>query len=189
MRFVSLIALSGIAVAAPISAQVAVVDEPLQQAGTVLTSGPAPTHPSQYSVEVVASGLEQPWSLAFLPDGRMLVTELPGRLRIIDQGGQASEPLEGLPAIRAVASGAPTFPPYGLHDVALDPAFSRNRRVYLSYLAPPAGQPAGAIAAEPYREWVLSSPEERERNPIGIPQVASARLSAERHASRMSGSS
>jgi aldose sugar dehydrogenase len=143
------------------------------------TRAPQPAQPSQYSVEIVASGLVHPWSVAFLPDGRMLVTERPGRLRIIDQTGQLSEPLEGLPPIRAVASGAPMFPPVGLHDVVLDPEFSRNQRLYLSYLAPPAGQPSGAIAAEPYREWILRSAEGRERNPIGIPQVASARLSAD----------
>jgi len=143
------------------------------------TRAPQPAQPSTYSVEIVASGLVHPWSVAFLPDGRMLVTERPGRLRIIDQTGQLSEPLEGLPPIRAVASGAPMFPPVGLHDVVLDPEFSRNQRLYLSYLAPPAGQPPGAIAAEPYREWILRSAEERERSPIGIPQVVSARLSAD----------
>lgn len=144
-----------------------------------LTRAAPPAHPSQYSVEVVASGLVHPWSVAFMPDGRMLVTERPGRVRIIDRTGQMSQPLEGLPPMRAVASGAPMFPPVGLHDVATDPGFPRNQRLYLSYLAPPARQPAGAIAAEPYRAWILSPAEERERNPIGVPQVASARLSAD----------
>ena len=114
-----------------------------------------------------------------MSDGRMLVTERPGRLRIVDRRGRLSEPLEGLPPIRAVASGAPMFPPVGLHDVVLDPDFRRNRRLCLSYLAPPAGQSSGTIAAAPYREWILRSPDERVRNPIGIPQVACARLSAD----------
>ena len=79
--------------------------------------------------ETVASGLEHPWALAFLPDGRMLVTERPGRLRIIAAGGQLSEPVAGVPEVAARSQG-------GLLDVAVDPAFSENRYVYLSYAEP-----------------------------------------------------
>ena len=64
----------------------------------------------------------------------MLVTERPGRVTIVDKNGQLSEPLTGLPAVRAVAGD-------GLHDVALDPQFARNRFVYLTYFAPPDGDP------------------------------------------------
>ena len=70
-------------------------------------------------VETVARGLQNPWSLAFLPDGRMLVTEQPGRLRIVDAQGSLSEPIEGLPRIAARGQG-------GLLDVALDPSFART---------------------------------------------------------------
>src|SRR5918992_497100 len=77
-------------------------------------------------VETVASGLSHPWSLAFLPDGRMLVTERPGRLRIVAADGQISPPLAGLPRIAARGQG-------GLLNVALDPKFSENRFVYLSF--------------------------------------------------------
>ncbi|HEY7384557.1 MAG TPA: PQQ-dependent sugar dehydrogenase, partial [Beijerinckiaceae bacterium] len=77
-------------------------------------------------VETVASGLSHPWGLAFLPDGRMLVTERTGRLRIVAANGQLSPPLAGLPRIHARGQG-------GLLDVALDPDFSANRFVYLSF--------------------------------------------------------
>lgn len=80
-------------------------------------------------VETVAAGLEHPWGLAFLPDGRMLVTERPGRLRIVSQAGVLSAPVAGVPRVVARGQG-------GLLDVALDPDFARNRMVYLSFSEP-----------------------------------------------------
>jgi aldose sugar dehydrogenase len=88
------------------------------------------------TVETVARGLERPWALEFMPDGRMLVTERPGRLRIVDRNGQLSEPLGGVPAVLARGQG-------GLLDVAIDPAFAQNRLVYLSYAEPGEGGMAG----------------------------------------------
>jgi glucose/arabinose dehydrogenase len=79
-----------------------------------------------FDVVVVAEGLVNPWGLAFLPDGRMLVTERPGRLRIVAADGTLSEPVAGLPAVDARGQG-------GLLDIALDPAFARNRLIYWSY--------------------------------------------------------
>jgi len=84
----------------------------------------------------VARGLDHPWGLAFLPDGSMLVTERPGRLRRITGEGQASAPIEGVPVVDARGQG-------GLLDVALDPGFARNRLVYLSYAEPGTGAEAG----------------------------------------------
>lgn len=79
------------------------------------------------SVEEVAKGLKYPWALAFLPgDGGMLVTERPGRLRLIDAQGRLSEPLEGVPQVFAEGQG-------GLLDVQLSPDFDSDRLVYLSY--------------------------------------------------------
>jgi len=78
-------------------------------------------------VETVASGLENPWGLAFLPDGHMLVTERPGRLRVASAEGRLSEPLT-TPGLKVMARGQG-----GLLDVALDPNFADNRQVYLSY--------------------------------------------------------
>jgi aldose sugar dehydrogenase len=77
-------------------------------------------------VETVARNLQNPWGLAFLPDGRMLVTERPGRLRIADADGSLSEPVQGVPRVAARGQG-------GLLDVALDPNFAQNRLVYLSF--------------------------------------------------------
>jgi len=77
-------------------------------------------------VETVARNLQNPWGLAFLPDGRMLVTERPGRLRIADAEGKLSEPIKGMPRIATGRQG-------GLLDVALDPSFAQSRLVYVSF--------------------------------------------------------
>lgn len=87
------------------------------------------TQKAKVQLAVVTRGLEHPWGIAFLPDGRALVTEQPGRLRVLDRNGKAGEPLSGVPAVDAVGQG-------GLLDVALDPEFARNRRIYLSYAEP-----------------------------------------------------
>lgn len=87
-------------------------------------------------VRVLARGLEQPWSIAFLPDGGMLVTERPGRLRLIKKDGALDPaPVRGVPAVRAAGL-------QGLMDVVLHPRFAENRWVYLSYHRP-AGEDAG----------------------------------------------
>lgn len=77
-------------------------------------------------VSVVATGLANPWSLAFLPNGDMLVTERPGRLRIIRGGVLDPQAISGVPAVRAAVLG-------GLHEVALHPRFAENGFVYLTY--------------------------------------------------------
>jgi aldose sugar dehydrogenase len=100
---------------------------------------PAST-PGVVTVETVARGLEHPWGLEFLPDGRMLVTERPGRLRIVTLKGVLSAPLTGVPRVAAVGQG-------GLLDVALDPAFATNALVYLSYAEPGEGGTAGTSVA------------------------------------------
>lgn len=85
-----------------------------------------------FDVVTVVNGLEMPWGLAFLPNGRMLVTERPGRLRIVSASGQLSEPVAGLPAVHARGQG-------GLLDVALDPDFASNGLIYWSYAEPRDG--------------------------------------------------
>ena len=77
-------------------------------------------------VATFADGLDHPWGLAFLPDGRMLVTERVGRLRIVDKKGGLSYPVAGLPDIDVRGQG-------GLLDVTIDPDFKKNKLVYLSY--------------------------------------------------------
>ncbi|HEV2602478.1 MAG TPA: PQQ-dependent sugar dehydrogenase [Microvirga sp.] len=84
------------------------------------------TERAEVVVETVARGLSNPWGLAFLPDGRMLVTERPGRLRVVSAEGELSQPLSGI-GVDIVARGQG-----GLLDVAVDPNFAQNRFVYLS---------------------------------------------------------
>ena len=73
-----------------------------------------------FDVVTVVEGLQNPWSVAFLPGGKMLVTERPGRLRVLTADGKLSEPVAGLPPVDARGQG-------GLLDVALDPAFAKNQ--------------------------------------------------------------
>ncbi len=87
----------------------------------------------------VATGLENPWSLAFLPDGRLLVTERPGRLRVVGRDGKLSAPVRGLPPVHAEGQG-------GLLDVVLDPDFARNRLIYWSYAEPRSDGAGTAVA-------------------------------------------
>ena len=89
----------------------------------------APSGETRVEVTAIAKGLEHPWSLAFLPDGRMLVTERPGRLRYVTREGALSEPVSGLPRVHAEGQG-------GLLDVVLDPQFATNSTIYLSYAEP-----------------------------------------------------
>lgn len=98
----------------------------------------APSPPLQ--VTTVAQGLDSPWGLAFLPDGRMLVTEKPGALRLVTPQGQLSTPLAGTPAVAYEEQG-------GLLDVLLDADFARNGRIYLSYAEPGSGGTKGTAVA------------------------------------------
>jgi glucose/arabinose dehydrogenase len=91
------------------------------------------------SVVTVAEGLEQPWGLAFLPDGRMLVTEKEGRLRLVGPDGTLSDPLAGVPEVYDSGQG-------GLLDVALDPDFAANQLVYLSFSEPGSEGSGTAVA-------------------------------------------
>src|SRR5687768_15756524 len=105
---------------------------PCQQRQSPLMSIPiesaVPQHRNLRAV-IVAAGLVQPWSIAFLPDGSMLVTERPGRLRIIRNGNLDPNPVAGVPAVRAAGL-------QGLMDVVLHPRFAENRWVYLAYHKP-----------------------------------------------------
>lgn len=90
----------------------------------------------QLSVSTVATGLVNPWSLAFLPDGRMLVTEKPGRLRIVQPGGTLSAPITGVPAVSSSGQG-------GMFDVVLARDFQTSRRIFLAYAENGTGAEAG----------------------------------------------
>jgi aldose sugar dehydrogenase len=89
----------------------------------------------------IADGFDRPWSVAFLPDGSMLVTERPGRLRLIKDGQLQKEPIRGVPGVYAQGEG-------GLLDVAIHPRFEINRFIYLSYtVSRPSPDVAGGIVA------------------------------------------
>ncbi|MGV9007512.1 MAG: PQQ-dependent sugar dehydrogenase [Brevundimonas sp.] len=140
MRLIGLVVtVSALALAAACSAQVSVPSGP----GAPVESRPAnapdqqPAFPGQtrapgvqttlaLSHSVVAAGLEHPWGLALMPDGRWLVTERPGRLRIISADGAVSAPVAGLPAVAARGQG-------GLLDVVTGPDFAGDRMIYWSY--------------------------------------------------------
>ncbi|MGO3126853.1 MAG: PQQ-dependent sugar dehydrogenase [Luteimonas sp.] len=98
---------------------------------SMLVAGAAMADARGYRVETVAGGLDHPWSLAFLPDGRMLVTERAGRLRVIERGTDGAfalrtAPVEGVPRVLAMGQA-------GLFDVMVDPGFAQTSLVYLSF--------------------------------------------------------
>ena len=133
-------------------AKTAETAEPAQAAPAAQTARTAPaaetaphsatpsSRPLPGRVTTYAEGLEHPWALEFLPDGRLLVTERPGRLRIVDRNGKLSAPLGGVPRVLARGQG-------GLLDVALDPDFARNNVIYLSYSEPAEDRDAGTAVA------------------------------------------
>ena len=121
-------------------------------------------------METVTTGLGAPWSLAFLPDGKMLVTELEGTLQLVTPEGVHST-IRGVPPVKVVAA-------QGLHDVVLDPDFAHNRLIYFAYFAPPPGEPAAHWPAEYMYDRVFNvSVAERRRMRLGMESVARARLS------------
>ena len=91
-------------------------------------------------VEVVAKDLQNPWGLAFIDGGRLLVTERPGRLRVVQPDGTVGEPLAGLPKIDVGGQG-------GLLDVVADSRFERNRTIYFCFAEPGPGGNSTALAS------------------------------------------
>ncbi|MEZ5843401.1 MAG: PQQ-dependent sugar dehydrogenase [Hyphomicrobiaceae bacterium] len=109
-------------------------------AAQVQTNAPPPEVRTGARAETVTDGLVHPWGLAFLPDGRMLVTERPGRLRIVAGSGRLGPAVPGVPAVSALNQG-------GLLDVAIDPEFARSGLVYLTFSEPRAGGGNGTSVA------------------------------------------
>jgi glucose/arabinose dehydrogenase len=119
------------------------------------TRAPHPSKTAAYEVETVAEGLSGAFCFDFLPDGRMIVGERPGRIRIVAKDGKLSEPLGGMPA-DLWAHGQ------GLFEVRPDRAFAANRRLFLTYTVLPDGSNQAALPRSP-----------------GVLMVASATLAAD----------
>ena len=140
MKFAFTVLLACAAVSAVVAQQTVPFRNNIPVAPSGIPAVPLPDKPVVYDtaegqrirVVVVTRGLSHPWSLAFLPDGSMLVTERTGQLRIIRNGVLDPQPLAGLPAVRAQGLS-------GLMDVALHPQFAENRLVYLTYTKPLQG--------------------------------------------------
>jgi aldose sugar dehydrogenase len=103
-----------------------VAPEPVR--GTPPPPQPAKVIKTGYKVTEIAKGLDHPWSMAFLPDGSMLVTERVGRLRLIKDGSLQAEPIGGVPAVHTGSQA-------GMFDIVLHPKFAENHIVYLTYAA------------------------------------------------------
>lgn len=104
------------------------------------TRAPAAAPSPPLTVTTFASGLAKPWAMEFLPDGRMIVTELPGRIRLIAKDGTVSRPVTGVPKVVVTRQG-------GLLDIAVDPDFARNQMIYFSYAEPREGGRNGTTLA------------------------------------------
>ena len=112
---------------------------PVLATGTAWASAQAPVS-AALRVQTVATGLEHPWALAFLPEGGYLVTERPGRMRIVDEQGRLGPALGGVPEVAVRGQG-------GLLDLALDAGFERNRTLYFCFSEPAeAGTSSTALA-------------------------------------------
>ena len=105
-----------------------------------ITKAPAQRTKQAVKVETFAKGLVHPWGMAFLPDGRLLVTERPGRVRIVGKDGKLSAPLQGVPKVYASGQG-------GLLDVQIGPDFGSSSAVYLAYADPRDGGRNGTSVA------------------------------------------
>src|SRR5678815_2787523 len=120
------------------------------------------------NVESLAK-LDNPWGMTFLPDGRLLITEKPGRLRIFSDG-KLSEPIGGVPKVAYKGQG-------GLLDVEIDPAFAQNKLVYISYTEPAEPQPPGAKDTPDHRLGTFFKADDPELKGVA---VARARLDRDR---------
>ena len=136
------------------------------------TNAPAPAKPSPaLKVETIITRFNGPWSLAIMPNGKMLVTERYGFIRVAEMNGFYSAPIAGVPDTKIVAAES-------LHDVVLDPDFAHNRMIYFTYFAPPPGETPGSWPLEYFyaNVWKASVSERRTMR-VGEERLARARLS------------
>jgi glucose/arabinose dehydrogenase len=128
---------------AALLAAAAIAQQPIGVPVVALGDGPFTLDTAEQHkirVSVVTRGLSHPWALAFLPDGSMLITERPGRIRIVRGGKLDPKPISGVPAVRTIGNS-------GLMDVALHPKFAENKLVYFTYNKPGANKQIATVVA------------------------------------------
>jgi len=104
------------------------------------TRVPAVQTETDFTVTILAENLTEPWGLDFLPDGRMIVSEKPGRIRIVTMNGEVGSPLDGVPPVRYQGSG-------GMFDMKLAPDFEESRRVFWTYTGTTNGEADNRVAS------------------------------------------
>ncbi len=109
------------------------------------TRAPSIKTQSDYTVEVITDQLDYPWGLDFLPNGKMIVSEKSGNIRIVTGDGTVSDPLNDVPEVRYQGSG-------GMFDLKLDPDFERSRRVFWTFVKTSAGEAVNQVASGRLKE-------------------------------------
>jgi len=161
-------------IASPVRAQIArAEDYPAPKpAFPGQTNAPAPSKSSPaLKVDTIITRFNAPWSLAFMPNGKMLVTERYGFIRVAQMDGFYSAPIANVPDTKIVAAES-------LHDVVIDPDFAHNRMIYFTYFAPPPGEAPGVWPIDVFYKNVWNaSVSERRTMRVGEERLARARLS------------
>jgi glucose/arabinose dehydrogenase len=136
------------------------------------TNAPPPAKPSPpVDVETIISRIPAPWAMAFMPDGKILISGRYGSIRVASLNGFYSAPIKGVPDTKIVAAES-------LHDIAIDPDFAHNRLVYFTYFAPPPGEDPGVWPLKYFYDNVFNAPVSVRRTMrIGEERLARARLS------------
>ncbi|MGH9740362.1 MAG: PQQ-dependent sugar dehydrogenase [Candidatus Acidiferrales bacterium] len=136
------------------------------------TNAPPPAKKSPpFNVDVVITRFMAPWAMAFMPDGKLLVTERYGFIRVASLDGVYSAPIKGVPGIKVVAAES-------LHDIAIDPDFVHNRLIYFTYFAPPPGEAPAVWPVKYFYDDVFNATVAQRRTMrIGEERLARARLS------------
>jgi len=111
-----------------------------------LTQAPAPQVASRIQVTTVVKGLERPWSFRFLPDGRIIVTEIGGKIRLVARSGEITGQVAGVPPVVAAGQG-------GFLDVALAPDFAASGNIYFTFSEPRGGRNSGTSVARAKLEF------------------------------------
>jgi aldose sugar dehydrogenase len=171
---IALLALACISICSPAGAQMAKASDypPPKPAFPGQTNAPPPAKKSPaLNVETIIPRFNAPWSLAFLPNGHMLVAERYGFIRVAHMDGFYSAPITGVPDTKIVAAES-------LHDVVIDPDFAHNRLIYFTYFAPPPGEDPGVYPIDDFYKNVWdASVAQRRTMRVGEERVARGRLS------------